>query len=241
MNDIFAQDPANERDAILNKWKDKPIEELLKAKVDADLYVRTLERQKDEMRDDLLKTREELLAKAKFEELIDRFENAPRDLQVAPPKANEESQKFDLKDIESLFDTRLKQAKVFELETANMTLVQNKLQERFGEKSVDVLKEQQSTLGLSDDDVRMLAKKSPEAFFRMMGLNDQRQTESFQTPPKSAQRNDNFSPRGATKRDYAYYQELKKTQPKLYLDPKIAVQMHNDVMEMGESAFYGQN
>jgi hypothetical protein len=33
---------------------------------------------------------------------------------------------------------------------------------------------------------------------------------------------------------------MKKTNPKLYLDPKIAVQMHNDAIELGD-AFYGSH
>ncbi len=93
---------------------------------------------------------------------------------------------------------------------------------------------------MSIEDVNALAKKSPEAFFRVMGLNE-KQSDLFQTPPKSGQRNDNFAPKGQTKRDWAYYQEMKKANPKMYLDPKIAVQMHNDVLAIGEEAFYGQS
>src|SRR5882762_396010 len=99
MTDLFADQQKNERDEIAAKWKDKPLEELLKAKIDSDLYIKTIERQKDEMRDDLLKTREELLTKAKFEDYIDQMKNT-NNLQVAPPLANEESHKYDPKEIE---------------------------------------------------------------------------------------------------------------------------------------------
>jgi hypothetical protein len=231
-------DDVSLRDELTNKWKDKPADELLKAKVESDLYIKTLERQKDELRTDYLKQRDELLAKAKFEELLDRFEKAPREpnLQVAPPLANEVEPKYDPKQIESLVLSKINETKIAEKETDNFNRVQSKLQERFGNNYHSVLKEQQSTLGLSDTDVNALAKKSPEAFFRLMGLNEQSR-ESFQTPPRSSQRNDHFSPR-VIKRDWNYYQELKKTNPTLYLDPKLSVQMHNDAVELGD-AFYG--
>jgi hypothetical protein len=36
-------------------------------------------------------------------------------------------------------------------------------------------------------------------------------------------------------RTWAYYQELKKTNPKLYLDPKIAAQMDKDAIALGDA------
>ena len=231
------QGNSNERDEFTAKWKDKPHDELLKAKVDSDIYIKTLERQKDELRNDYIAQREELLAKAKFEDLVDRLQNPDR--QVTPPIVNDtEKPPMDLKEIEAMVLNKIKENKLTEKQNDNFTQVQNKLQERFGTTYHGVLKEQQNTLGLTDDDVNALAKKSPEAFFRIMGLNEQPRTESFQTPPRSAQRADSFAPKGQTKRDWNYYQELKKAQPLIYLDPKISVQMHNDAVAQGE-AFYG--
>jgi len=228
-------DLPDERDEILAKWKDKPLEEVLKAKVESDLYIKTLERQKDELRTDYLKQREELLAKQKFEELIDRYENKTKEFQEQTPPT-EVAKPFDPKEIEQLVLNKIQETKSIEKQTDNFNKVQNKLQERFGNNYSSVLKEQQNTLGLSDNEINDLAKKSPEAFFRIMGLNDQAPRESYQSPPRSNQRNDQFTPKSA-KRDWNYYQELKKANPKLYLDPKISVQMHNDALEQGESFF----
>lgn len=241
MNLLDGEDHSpNERLEIEAKWKDKPIEELLKAKVESDLYIKTLEKQKDELRTDYLKQRDELLAKAKFEELLDRFEKAPDKLASSDTHANEESPKYDPKEVESMILRKMQETDLLKEQTRNFNEVQNKLKERFGDNYRAVLKEQQDTLGLSLEDTNALAMKSPEAFFRIMGLNQQSK-ETFQAPPRSNQRSDNFSPKGQTVRDYAYYQELKKTNPKLYLDKNIAVQMHNDVIELGETRFYGQS
>jgi hypothetical protein len=222
----------DERAELELKWKDKPLEELLKAKVDSDIYIKTLERQKDELRTDYLKQRDELLAKAKFEELVDRLQNPDR--QVTPPIVNDtEKPQYDPKEMEALILSKINESKSMDVQTANFKLVETKLRERYGDNFASILKDQQNTLRLSDDDINNLAKKSPEAFFRMMGLDNQK-TEGFQTPPRSNQRADSFAPR-QVKRDWNYYQELKKTNPRLYLDPKIAVQMHNDAIELGEA------
>jgi len=229
------QPDASLREEILNKWKDKPVEDLLKAKVESDLYIKSLERQKDELRADYLKQRDELLTKAKFEEYLQKMETL-KDGQVTTPTVNEVSEpKYDPKEIESIVLNKISESKKIEKETENFNTVQNKLKERFGRDYQIILREQQINLGLSDNDVNDLAKKSPEAFFRMMNLNDTK--DPFQAPPRSNQRNDSFAPK-VSKRDYNYYQELKKTNPRLYLDPKIAVQMHNDAIELGD-AFFG--
>jgi len=236
LTDLFTAAPDlggnAEREEILAKWKDKPAEELLKAKVESDLYIKTLERQKDELRSDYLKQREELLAKAKFEELIDRYEKAPKDVQVAAPQANDESPKYDPKDVESLVLKKIEETKVLEKQTQNFNQVQEKLKERFGSNYLTVLREQQNSLGLSDSDVNALAQKSPEAFFRVMGLNQEPQ-QNFQTPPRSQQRNDNFAPR-QEKRTWSWYQELKKRDYKAWSDPKTQLQMHRDSAQLGK-------
>jgi len=62
---------------------------------------------------------------------------------------------------------------------------------------------------------------------------EQQQQESFRAPPRSNVRPSSFSPKTPV-RDWNYYQELKKKDPKVYLDPKIAVQMHEDAIALGD-------
>ena len=221
------------RDELLNKWKDKPAEEVLKAKIEADLHIKALEREKAELREMYSSTREELLAKAKFEELIDRM-NKPTETPVAHTPANEvKSPSFNQEEIEKLVLSKIQETESKKVQQTNFSKVQSKLAERFGDNSSNVLKEQMNALGLTPEDVNTLAMKSPEAFFRVMGLNEQPK-DLFQSPPRSGQRSDSFAPK-TVKRDWNYYQELKKTNPMLYLDPKISVQMEKDAQELGAS------
>jgi len=243
MTNLFEDTPdpeTSERDELLNKWKDKSKEEILDAKVNADLFIKTLTKRQDETAKDYLEARKQLEAQASLQQLIDKLNEKQTPSSSDTPQAKEEREpKFDPKDIADIVRREIEENKISERRTANAKEVQTKLRERFGQNTASVLEEQANALGLSKERVNELAQESPTAFFRLMGL-DQVQTESFQAPPRNNQRNDSFSPK-VVRRDYAYYQELKKTNPKAWLEPKIAIQMHNDAIEMGESKFYGSN
>lgn len=217
------------REEILSKWKDKPAEELLKAKVEADLHIKTLEREKAEQYEMYKKLYEETQTKASLQELIDQMKN---EQQVALPIANEVKEPvLDMNKMKDLFKEEISAYETQKREVENFGKVQSKLKEKLGPNYASTLKDQYEQLGLSNDEMNSLAKKSPEAYFRMLGINDSPRSD-YMPAPRGAMRNDSFAPK-TVKRDYAYYQELKKTNPMLYLDPKIAVQMEKDAQELG--------
>lgn len=233
MTDLFTEAPetteASQREELLNKWKDKPVEELLKAKVDADLFINTLTKRQDDLSKDYLAMKTQLDATASLQELRDQIVSKATSNSESP-NANEgnESQKTAPVDLEGEFKKLYEKTRIVEKQLDNVNAVQAKLKDRFGNSYQQVLRD----TGLSDTRIREIAAESPEAIYRLVGL-DNRERESFQAPPRSAERS-SFTPRGQPKRDWNYYQELKKTNPKLYLDPKIAVQMHNDAIALGD-------
>jgi hypothetical protein len=222
------------------KWKDKPAEELLKAKVDSDLYIKTLEARTDEIRKDYLKMQEELQNRASLEDLKKQLQELRTQSSEQPTAKIEAAPTLDKNELRSLISNELSAAKQQEREIENFNLVLNKVKEKYGNNYQATLTEQIQELGLTPEKLNERARTEPKLLLKALGLDTQQARETFSPPPKSNQRNDNFAPKGTPKRDYNYYQELKKTNPKLYLDKQIAVQMHNDVLEMGEAAFYGQ-
>lgn len=218
--------------------KFKDIETLAKAKYDSDLYVKSLEAQKDELRRDYLALKTDYEARAKLEDLLDQYKNNPPkhdDTHEQPPVKNVNERPFDPNEVKKLAREEIKDLRKTEKEEANFKLVEDKLIERYGKAYPDVLKKQIQDLELTSGYVDDLARQSPKAFFKTLGLDEAPQTENFQAPPRSNQRSDNFKPTGAKKRTWSYYQELKKADPKMYLDPKTAVQMHNDAVELGDA------
>lgn len=235
MTDLFTTDSVDQtetqREEILNKWKDKPVEELLKAKVEADLFINSLTKRQDDLNRDYLEMKKQLDATASLQELRDQILNAKATSNSESPNANEgnESHKPEV-DIKKEFETLYAQTREAERKLENTNKVMNTLKDRFGSSFQQVLRD----TGLSDNRIREIAAESPDAIFRLVGLNQQQDT--FQSPPRTSQ--NSFQQRKQQKRDWQYYQEMKKSNPTLYLDPKIAIQMHNDAIEQGD-AFYG--
>lgn len=214
--------------------KFKTVADLARGKAEADLFIQTVVKQKDDLSKDYLRMREELDAKANLQDLVDRLNAKHTPSELPLNDGSREPKQLEPKDIEDLISKKILDNKRLEEESYNLNVVQAKLKERFGASSASVLKEQANTLRLTDDDVHALAKKSPEAFFRVMGLNQEKQ-ETFQAPPRTNQRNDSFVPAGGKKRTWSYYQELKKSNPTLYLDKKTQTQMHKDSAELGDA------
>ncbi len=209
---------------------------IARGKVEGDLYIDHMKARQDELRQDYTRMREEYNAGPKLQELIDRFasqqqhsnsENtlAPND--VKPPV-------YDPKEIESLVEAKLSHVEQQRKEAANYKLVESKLTEQYGPNYQPVLKQQIDQLGLEPDFVNELARKHPSVLFKTLGLDGQKQTDSFQAPPQSSIRRDPFAP-STTKRTNAYYQEMRKKNPTLYRDPKTQDQMFKDALALGEA------
>lgn len=234
MDDLFTPDPAEQENTIRqqleDKWKDKTPAEVLQAKIDSDLYIKTLERQKDELRSDYMKAQEEIQKGKTLDDLLTKLNQ--RTTEPAPLKPEEKPlPQMNLGEIEKLFENKYEAKKLAEIENKNFIEVQSRLRDRFGQNSGQIVSEQASTLGLSREEVNSLAKKSPEAFFRMMGLQTQ-ERDLFMAPPRSDVRNDNFAPK-TQKRTWNYYQDLKTKNPNLYWSPKTQLQMHKDSEQLG--------
>lgn len=225
-----SSDPRLELEA---KWKDKPQDELLKAKVDSDLYIRTLEARTDDMRKDYLRMQEELQNRASLEDLKKQLQEFKQGSSELPP-AKPEAPKIDAVEMRSLIQNELAQSKRQEREEANFNLVLSKLQEKYGNNYQNPLSEQIQELGLTPEKLNERARTEPQLLIRALGLDTPQQQNLFSAPPRSGQRNDNFAPKPPQVRDWNYYQELKKTNPKMYLDRKIAIQMHDDAVALGD-------
>ncbi len=225
-----------EREAIIAKWKDKPQTELLEAKAESDLYIKTLTARLDDLKNDYLTLRDQSQTSTQLKDLIDRLEKersgASNDTTHDTNRDNGVQLKTE--DIQTLIAQEVQKNKLLDKQAQNFNTVESKLKEAFGDNYQTIYKQRLDTLGLSQEFADDLARNHPTVFFKTFEL-DQQRGDAFQTPPRTQQRPTSFAPK-AQVRDWNYYQELKKTNPRLYLDPKIAVQMHDDAVALG-SAF----
>ncbi len=218
------------------KWKDKTPAEVLNAKVESDLYIKTLTSRLDDLRKDYLALREESTAKASLEELISRQEKLlTTNPETLPPTIRDDVNQPSLKseDIDAILEQKLTAREQLNKQTENFNFVKAKLREQFGDNAGTALKQRMDTLGLDQAFTDELAKKHPSVFLRTFGMEEQPRQNDYSPPPRSNQRPDRFAPK-VQKRDWNYYQELKKGDPRMYLDPKTAIQMHNDAIALGD-------
>lgn len=239
MNTLFDQnnpEPQSDltKEAIIAKWKDKPREELENAKAESDLYIQTILRRQDEINKDYRRVLDESKAQAKLQELIDRFETLPINRQDTTTPVNDlERTPYDPSQLKSLMQETIREDVALRKSNENFLTVQKRLKEQFGDNYTSVLQKQMDSLELTSEDIDNLARKSPNAFFNTLGLNPAKSEDNFQAPPRS-QRNDSFASQGTKKRTWSYYQEMKKTNPDLYMNSKIANQMHDDMVALGD-------
>lgn len=214
--------------------KFKTPQDMARGKAEADVFIETLTREKDELRNEYLRIKEDSDKRAKLEDLIDRFSNKlqqPASSEHTP--ANVDNQpKFDPTQLESLVANEYQKNKKLEKEQANFRMVQDKLKERYGDNYPTILQNQMEDLGLTADQINNLARTAPKAFFNTLELNEVKK-DSFQTPVGSTQRSNAFQGKGQTKRTWSHYQEMKQKNPGLYMDPKTNLQMDKDHQELG--------
>jgi hypothetical protein len=195
------------------------------------MYIKTLEARQDELREEYLKLKDDYQARAKLEELIDQLATRKPTEGQQNTKVDDGKPGFDPAQIESLVSNKIQEHESTKAQAANFNLVRSKLRERYGESYQSALKEQITELGITEDVVNDLARKHPQVLFKTLGLDTPAKKESFDAPPRSSSR---FVPQTPEKRTWAYYQKMKKENPKLYLDPKTTVQMHNDAITLGD-------
>lgn len=233
MADSLIDNDQTERAELEAKWKDKSADEVLKAKVESDLYIKTLTARLDGIRDDYLKLREESTAKASLEELISRQERLLANPDTIPPTQEQVSQpSLKPEEIEAMLEQKLTARERANKQTENFNYVRTKLKEQYGDNASAALKQRMDTLGLDQGFVDELAKNHPSVFLKTFMDQPQRQDTNI-APPRNTVRQDRFAP-VTQKRDWNYYQELNKRDPRAYLDPKIAIQMHNDAIALGD-------
>lgn len=221
--------------------KFKTQQDLAKGKYMADSYIEILLREKEErtkshldLMRDYESLRNEYNARGKLEDYINQINKTDTSRSSDNTSNANDDQKpaIDKNEIASLIDTRLTEREKTQRADNNFNQVKLRLKEILGSNYQTLLEKRIEELGLSVEQANELARQSPSAFFKTFDL-EAKPLDTFQAPPRSM--HTPFKPAGPQKRTWAYYQELKKNNPKAWLDPKISVQMQKDSIELGEA------
>lgn len=244
MNDIFATDEIaidpnkNYLEEYVGEGKKfKTHEDLAKSKFHADTYIGILERRLDEREKDNLLLKKEFETRASTEELISQFlskQQQPATTSHILPESKVEVKPqppvFDEDKLNELVSTRITKWDTQKTQTANVAEVRQKLKERFGTNFQDTLKAKAEELGVSPSFLNNLAKDHPTVLYKTLGLDQQVQPINMHAPGTSQR----FAPTGPEKRTWQYYQKMRKENRELYDNPRTALQMQRDAIELGD-------
>lgn len=200
---------------------------IARAKAEADYTVKMREREQAELRKDYLSLREEYTAAQSLKEYIDQLTTQAHTSNENNQTVNDvERPALNLNELESI----LEQRETKKREDENLRKVQSKLVDRYGPNFTQHLKAQREELGMSAEEVDRMAKSNPTAFEKLFLSTTQH--EEYSPPPKSSSRSDSFAPR-TQKKNWAFYEDLRKTKPSVYWEPKTINQMHEDRKALG--------
>lgn len=212
--------------------KFKTVHDLARGKAEADAYIERLRREKEELEKEV-KTRTSLDSfKTALEEL-----RKPAQHVETPVVTPDEAPKFDESRLEEMLEQFLQKKEIQRTRETNSQMVARVLEENFGPRASQVLNDKAREIGLPLSDLKDLAARSPQAFFRLVGAQEgeRRPALNGAVPAGSVTLTQSSAPSGA--RGKSYYERLRRENPKLYNDQKTTVQMMNDMAALGRDKF----
>lgn len=211
------------------KYKDT--QELAKAYTNADGYIN---KQKQELaeRDAELKVLRDLVNARKDIEKKPDDTPPPQDRQSQPDPNERKNQDVDLNE---LVRKELSAAEAERQSANNVNRAAEVMNNHFGSaaKAQEAVRRRAEELGVGVDWLRDAASKSPNAFFATMGINANARPNS--TPGHTPE----FNP-AATRsnvRDMAFYEAMRKENPKRYYSAEVRAQLMEDARTLGTSFF----
>lgn len=214
------------------KFKDD--KELAKGKWYADEMLKTNNAKMDQMREELLRLQEENAASKKLNEMLDQWQNRSQLPPETQTLVQDKSPSLDTNQIKSLFDNFAQEREQTRKQTDNLTYVKNKLTEQYGREYNTALTQQMADLGISETYLNDMAKTSPKALLKMLGIDEApKVTDPFRSPPRSILNQSQYKA-PQEERTWSWYQKLKEENPKKWAARETNVQMHNDAVRLGE-------
>ena len=213
-----------------DNWKDPEV--LAKGKIEADGYIKELEGQLSNMREDLSK---QDYAKDLLEQLQNKAAD-PTNAKNAMPNndtggTSEENTNPSLseEDLKSLVERTLTERDKDSVVKQNLNLVNNEMEKSYGTDASTKIQNKAKELGLTLERMQEIAAESPTAFFNLIG----EPKKDFRPMVEGSVRTEGVNMQASNERDWSYYQNLRRDNRSLYYSPKIQRQLMEDKSRLG--------
>lgn len=198
----------------------KDVQVLAKSKLEADRYIKSLEDQLKQLREETVKAdyAEKVLAT-----LQSKAQATATTTSDTKPEISEEV-------IKSLVEQTLTQREKQNTAEQNVSKVQQELMAKYGTEAKAHVERRAAELGMSLERMSALAAESPTAFMTLLG----EPTKKDSKPLTQGSLNTASFQANPADRDWNYYQNLRRTNKALYYNPKTQQQMMQDKMRLGD-------
>lgn len=223
-----AQIPEELANLVGEGKKYKTVEDALKSVPHSQEHINRLENELSELREDLNKR---LNSEETLKQILEKQQGSEGQETPSDPVTPDA--------IKDLVKSTYEELTQEEKQKQNIQTVESALESKWGDKTVETLKAKANELGVSVQFMRDTAAHSPTAFFNLVGMNGATTNPDHTTAPRNSDvnttaMNENPSVRPNT---YRWYQQLRKSDPKAYYNPKTQMQMHEDARKFGDD-FY---
>lgn len=212
-------------------WKDPEV--LAKGKLEADGYIKNLEDQLKQLREDLGK-------QEYSKQLLDQLQNKA----TQPARVNTEAANINNggtvtegntqpqvseEILKSLVEQTLTQRDKENTVKQNLSVVDEELQKAYGTEAPVVIQNKAKELGVTVQRLQELAAESPTAFFNLIGEPRKPMAPIVQ----GTIRTEGVNMQTSAERTWEYYQNLRRTNKQLYYSPKVQRQLMEDKQRLG--------
>ena len=216
------------------KWSNPEV--LAKGKLEADSYIKQLEDQLNELRDELGKQdySKELLTQLQNKAQVPTNGNpvVPNDNKGGSQQAQTNATLSD-EQIKDLVNSALTEREKQNTVKQNIETVEQELVNKYGTEAETLLVKKAKELGMTVERLGAIASESPTAFFTLIG-EAKKETPSF---INGSIKTEGANMQASSERNFKFYQELRKKNRKQYFSPEVQQAMFKDRQRLGEK-FY---
>lgn len=206
--------------------KFKSVEDLARGKMESDKFISQMQREQQELREELNKrlTVEEVLAKIEERQKASSQSSVSEDDDTE--SSNDGNRSVDISAIEKMVESKFNEAQSMAEQRRNMQSVKSIMKERFGNDYIRVMEAKLEELGVGKDWANGLAATQPKAFLGLMG-GPQKPSGDVTSPPQSSMR----STPSTSGKTLADFNKLRKEDPVRYFSKDVQMELHRLAME----------
>lgn len=203
------------------KYKDA--EALAKAVLHKDRHISTIEGENKTFRD-------ELKVRTTLEEFLDKMKTQePQQTNRETPPDEKRQDSANQLDIEELLEKKLTERDSRTAAQRNLQDVQKVLEQTYGSSWKTELRRKATELSVGEDFLNDLASTKPQAFLKLIEVDKTSEPELQNRTVRPSSE--------SGKKNYAYYDKLRKEDPNRYLRPDVQNEMFSQAKLLGD-AFY---